>query len=163
MTEPSALMRQIKWNEQGLVPAIAQDWQTGEILMLAWMNSDALELSIREGRAIYWSRSRQALWRKGEESGHVQQLKELRIDCDADTVLMKVDQVGGIACHTGRRSCFYRVVEDGDLRVTDEILKRPDEIYGKESSTNTESSTNKESSTRKEPSTGKEPATGKQP
>ena len=100
MTEPSAVTREIRWNEQGLVPAIAQDWQTGEVLMLAWMNSDALELTIREGRAIYWSRSRQALWRKGEESGHVQQLKELRIDCDADTVLMKVDQVGGIACHT---------------------------------------------------------------
>lgn len=131
MTEPSALAQQIKWNEQGLVPAIAQDWQTGEVLMLAWMNSDALELSIREGRAIYWSRSRRALWRKGEESGHVQQLKELRIDCDADTILMKVEQVGGIACHTGRRSCFYRVLEDGDLRVTDEVLKRPDEIYGK--------------------------------
>ena len=131
MTEPSALAQQIKWNEQGLVPAIAQDWQTGEVLMLAWMNSDALELSIRERRAIYWSRSRQALWRKGEKSGHVQQLKELRIDCDADTILMKVEQVGGIACHTGRRSCFYRVLEDGDLRVTDEVLKRPDEIYGK--------------------------------
>jgi phosphoribosyl-AMP cyclohydrolase len=138
MTEPSALTQQIKWNEQGLVPAIAQDWQTGEVLMLAWMNSDALELSIREGRAIYWSR-----WRKGEESGHVQQLKELRIDCDADTILMKVDQVGGIACHTGRRSCFYRVLEGGDLRVTDEVLKRPDEIYGEESSTNKGPSTGK--------------------
>jgi phosphoribosyl-AMP cyclohydrolase len=151
MTEPSALAQQIKWNEQGLAPAIAQDWQTGEVLMLAWMNSDALELSIREGRAIYWSRSRQALWRKGEESGYVQQLKELRIDCDADTILMQVEQVGGIACHTGRRSCFYRVLEDGDLRVTDEVLKRPDEIYGKESSTGEESSTEKESSTRKKP------------
>jgi phosphoribosyl-AMP cyclohydrolase len=143
MTEPSALTRQIKWNEQGLVPAIAQDWQTGEILMLAWMNSDALELSIREGRAIYWSRSRRALWRKGEESGHVQQLKELRIDCDADTILMKVEQVGGIACHTGRRSCFYRVLEGGDLRVTDEVLKHPDEIYGEESSTGEGPSTGK--------------------
>ncbi len=135
MTEPSALTQQVKWNEQGLVPAIAQDWQTDEVLMLAWMNSDALELTIREDRAIYWSRSRQALWRKGEESGHVQHLKELRIDCDADTILMKVEQVGGIACHTGRRSCFYRVLEGGDLRVTDEILMRPDEIYGKEPST----------------------------
>ena len=135
MTEPSALTQQVKWNEQGLVPAIAQDWQTGEVLMLAWMNSDALELTIREDRAIYWSRSRQALWRKGEESGHVQHLKELRIDCDADTILMKVEQVGGIACHTGRRSCFYRVLEGSDLRVTDEILMRPDEIYGKEPST----------------------------
>ena len=132
MTEPSALTQQIKWNEQGLVPAIAQDWQTGEVLMLAWMNSDALQLTIREGRAVYWSRSRRALWRKGEESGHVQQLKELRIDCDADTVLMKVEQVGGIACHTGRRSCFYQVLQDGDWRVTDEVLRQPDEIYGKE-------------------------------
>ena len=149
MTEPSALTQQIKWNEQGLVPAIAQDWQTGEVLMLAWMNSDALKLSINEGRAIYWSRSRQALWRKGEESGHVQQLKELRIDCDADTVLMKVEQIGGIACHTGRRSCFYRAVVDGDLKVTDEVLKRPDEIYGEESSTNKGSSTGEESSTGK--------------
>ena len=101
-----AFAEQLKWNAQGLVPAIAQDWQSGEILMLAWMNRESLQLSIQEGRAVYWSRSRQALWRKGEESGHVQQLKEVRIDCDADTVLIKVEQVGGIACHTGRRSCF---------------------------------------------------------
>ena len=94
MTEPSTLAKDIKWNEQGLIPAIAQDWQTGEVLMLAWMSRDALQLTISEGRAIYWSRSRQALWRKGEESGHVQRLKELRIDCDADTVLMKVEQIG---------------------------------------------------------------------
>ena len=144
MTEPGAMAQQIKWNEQGLIPAIAQDWQTGEVLMLAWMNSDALELTIREGRAVYWSRSRRALWRKGEESGHVQQLKELRIDCDADTVLMKVEQVGGIACHTGRRSCFYQVLQDGDWRVTDEVLRQPDEIYGNESLTGKESSTRKE-------------------
>jgi phosphoribosyl-AMP cyclohydrolase len=98
MNEPRALLQVIKWNEQGLVPAIAQDWQTGEVLMLAWMNRDALELTIDEGRAVYWSRSRQALWRKGEESGNVQHLKELRIDCDADTVLLKVEQVGDIAC-----------------------------------------------------------------
>lgn len=131
MAEPSVLTKQIKWNDQGLVPAIAQDWQTGEVLMMAWMNRDALELTIQEGRAIYWSRSRNALWRKGEESGHVQQLRELRIDCDADTVLMKVEQLGGIACHTGRRSCFYRVLEDGSWRITDEVIKQPDEIYGK--------------------------------
>ena len=130
MTEASTLLQQIKWNEQDLVPAIAQDWQSGEVLMLAWMNSEALELTIREGRAIYWSRSRQALWRKGEESGHVQQLKELRIDCDADTVLMKVEQVGGIACHTGRRHCFFQKLEDGAWRVTDEVVKRPEDIYG---------------------------------
>lgn len=131
MTEPATLLQDIKWNEHGLVPAIAQDWQSGEVLMLAWMNRDALQLTIEEGRAIYWSRSRQALWRKGEESGHVQQLKELRIDCDADTVLLKVEQVGGIACHTGRRACFYRRLEDGRWRVTDDVLKEPAEMYGK--------------------------------
>ena len=130
MTATNTLADQIKWNEQGLVPAIAQDWQTGEILMLAWMNADALALSVSEGRAIYWSRSRQALWRKGEESGHVQKLKELRIDCDADTVLMKVEQVGGIACHTGRRSCFYRKLEQGALVTTEEVIKAPGDIYG---------------------------------
>jgi len=130
MTKRGALALDIKWNEQGLVPVIAQDWETGEVLMLAWMNGDALQLTISEGRAIYWSRSRQALWRKGEESGHVQRLKELRIDCDADTVLMKVEQIGGIACHTGRRSCFYQRIEDGVWRVTDEVIKKPEDIYG---------------------------------
>ena len=130
MTKRGALALDIKWNEQGLVPVIAQDWETGEVLMLAWMNGDALQLTISEGRAIYWSRSRQALWRKGEESGHVQHLKELRIDCDADTVLMKVEQIGGIACHTGRRSCFYQRIEDGVWRVTDEVIKKPEDIYG---------------------------------
>ncbi|MFT4613452.1 MAG: phosphoribosyl-AMP cyclohydrolase [Bacteroidia bacterium] len=130
MTDSSALLQDIKWNEDGLVPAIAQDWQSGEVLMLAWMNSDALTLTLNEGRAIYWSRSRQALWRKGEDSGHVQQLKELRIDCDADTVLMKVEQVGGIACHTGRRSCFFQRYEDGRWAVTDEVIKSPEDIYG---------------------------------
>ncbi len=131
MSEEDALARDIKWNDQGLVPAIAQDWQTGEVLMLAWMNRESLELTLREGRAIYWSRSRQVLWRKGEESGHVQRLKELRIDCDADTVLMKVEQLGGIACHTGRRSCFYRKREQDGWRVVEDALKSPDEIYGK--------------------------------
>jgi len=131
MTESGALVQQIKWNEQGLIPAIAQDWQTGEVLMLAWMNAEALQLTIREGRAIYWSRSRQALWRKGEESGHVQQLKELRIDCDADTVLMKVEQIGGIACHTGRRRCFYQLLDNNGWTVTDDVIKSPDQIYEK--------------------------------
>lgn len=130
MAEPTTLLRDIKWNEQGLVPAIAQDWQSGEVLMLAWMNREALQQTIEEGRAIYWSRSRQALWRKGEESGHVQQLKELRIDCDADTVLLKVEQLGGIACHTGRRACFYRRLQDGAWQVTDDVLKSPADIYG---------------------------------
>ena len=130
MSDVSTLLQDIKWNEDGLVPAIAQDWQSGEVLMLAWMNADALALTIEEGRAIYWSRSRQALWRKGEDSGHVQHLKELRIDCDADTVLMKVDQVGGIACHTGRRRCFFKRYEDGGWMVTEDVIKSPDEIYG---------------------------------
>jgi len=126
------LTQQIKWNEQGLVAAIAQDWQTGEVLMLAWMNAEALELTLREARAVYWSRSRGALWRKGEESGNVQRLKELRVDCDGDTVLMRVEQVGGIACHTGRRSCFYRVADtDGALVAVDEVLRDPQDMYGK--------------------------------
>ncbi len=120
----------IKWNEQGLVPAIAQDWQSGEVLMLAWMNRESLELTITENRAIYWSRSRQALWRKGEQSGNIQQLKELRVDCDGDTVLMKVDQVGGIACHTGRRDCFFRKLEKGDWQVTARVIRDPKDMYG---------------------------------
>ena len=130
MTEAGALLKHINWNEQGLIPAIAQDWQTGEVLMLAWMNRDALRLTIDEGRAVYWSRSRQALWRKGETSGHVQQLKELRIDCDADTVLVKVEQVGGIACHTGRRRCFFQRLDDEAWRITDDVLRDPGDIYG---------------------------------
>ena len=124
--------QEINWNDQGLVPAIAQDWQTGEVLMLAWMNREALELTVREERAVYWSRSRGALWRKGEESGHVQKLRELRVDCDADTVLMKVEQVGGIACHTGRRSCFYRKLEGHAWRITDEVIREPGDIYRKQ-------------------------------
>ena len=131
MNDQIAFSEQLKWNEQGLVPAIAQDWQTGEVLMLAWMNSEALELTASEGRAIYWSRSRNALWRKGEESGHIQHLKELRIDCDADTVLMKVEQVGGIACHTGRRNCFYRKLEGDQWQTTESVVKSPEDIYRK--------------------------------
>ncbi len=127
----TALAQDIQWNDQGLVPAIAQDWQTGEVLMLAWMNREALELTVSEGRAVYWSRSRQGLWRKGEESGHVQKLKALRIDCDADTVLLQVEQLGGIACHTGRRSCFYRKWESDGWQVTDAVVRSPGDIYGK--------------------------------
>ncbi|WP_205743243.1 phosphoribosyl-AMP cyclohydrolase [Halioglobus maricola] len=122
--------QQVKWNEDGLVPAIAQDWQTGEVLMMAWMNAEALELTAREGRGIYWSRSRGALWRKGEESGNIQHLKELRLDCDGDTVLLKVEQVGGIACHTGRRHCFYFKYDEGEWRTTEEVLRDPSELYG---------------------------------
>jgi phosphoribosyl-AMP cyclohydrolase len=124
------LAQDIKWNEQGLVPVITQDWQSGEVLMLAWMNREALLQTLAEGRVIYWSRSRGKLWRKGDESGHIQHLKELRLDCDADTVLVKVEQVGGIACHTGRRSCFFQRLENGALHVTDAVLRQPADIYG---------------------------------
>lgn len=120
----------VHWDEQGLVPAIAQDAGSGDILMVAWMNREALALTVREGRAVYWSRSRARLWRKGEESGHVQQLRELRLDCDGDVVLLKVEQLGGIACHTGRRSCFFRVLRDGAWHTVDPVLKDPDAIYG---------------------------------
>lgn len=126
-------LEQIKWDDQGLVPAIAQDSESGRILMVAWMNREALELTVREQRAIYWSRSRGKLWRKGEESGHVQRLHELRLDCDGDVILMKVEQLGEIACHTGRESCFYRKLEaDGQWHVTDPVLKDPGDIYAKQ-------------------------------
>ena len=123
---------QIKWNADGLVPAIAQDWRTGEVLMLAWMNRDALELSVAENRAVYWSRSRQALWRKGESSGHIQHLKSLHLDCDGDTVLLKVEQVGGIACHTGRRHCFFRQLQGNKWRDVETVIRDPADIYGVE-------------------------------
>ena len=120
---------EIKWTEDGLVPAIAQDATSGEILMFAWMNRESLALTIAEGRAVYWSRSRNRLWRKGEESGHVQRLLELRLDCDNDVILMKVEQIGGIACHTGRRSCFFRRLEDGRWIEVDPVVKDPAAIY----------------------------------
>ncbi len=120
---------QLKWDRDGLLPAIAQDCQTGDVLMLAWMNREALQLSSEQGRAVYWSRSRQMLWFKGEESGHVQQLREIRVDCDADVVLLQVEQIGGIACHTGRRRCFFRVLKDGEWEIDEEIIKNPGEIY----------------------------------
>jgi len=121
---------EIRWDDQGLVPAIAQDAESNEILMVAWMNREALRLTIERQRGVYYSRSRQKLWFKGEESGHVQELRELRIDCDADVVLLKVEQKGGIACHTGRRRCFFRVWRDGQWVVDEPVLKNPDEIYG---------------------------------
>lgn len=119
----------VKWDCDGLVPAIAQDHKTGRLLMMAWMNREALALTVQENRAIYYSRSRQKLWRKGEESGHVQHLHEVRLDCDADVIVMQVEQVGGIACHTGRESCFYRVYEDGEWRTVDAVIKDPKDIY----------------------------------
>jgi phosphoribosyl-AMP cyclohydrolase len=119
----------VKWDAQGLVPAIAQDAASGEILMVAWMNREALEETVRTQRGVYWSRSRNKLWRKGEESGHVQTVSEIRLDCDNDVVLLKIEQLGGIACHTGRRSCFFRKLENGDWVTTAPVLKSPDEIY----------------------------------
>ena len=122
-------LNNIKWTSDGLIPAIAQDHKTGRILMMAWMNEEALSLSLKEQRAIYYSRSRKKLWRKGEESGHIQKLHEVRVDCDADAILMQVEQVGQIACHTGRESCFYRVWQNGEWVSTDPVLKDPKEIY----------------------------------
>jgi phosphoribosyl-AMP cyclohydrolase len=124
------LMSAISWNEDGLIPAIAQDAASGQVLMLAWMNREALAATVAEGRAVYWSRSRQRLWRKGEESGNVQKLKGLRLDCDGDTLLLAVEQVGGIACHTGRAHCFYRLLEDGDWTVTEAVRRDPVSLYG---------------------------------
>jgi phosphoribosyl-AMP cyclohydrolase len=126
---PQAWVDEITWTSDGLVPAIVQDAATGRVLMFAWMNRESLELTAQTGEAHFWSRSRGRLWRKGEESGHVQKVRELRIDCDADVLLLQVDQVGGIACHTGRERCFFRRLEDGQWVSTDPVLKEPDEIY----------------------------------
>jgi len=119
----------VNWNNDGLVPAIAQDAKTGRILMMAWMNREALKLSAELGHAVYWSRSRNKLWHKGETSGHVQTLHEIRLDCDEDVIVLQVEQIGGIACHTGRESCFYRVLKDGQWHVVEPVLKDPSEIY----------------------------------
>ncbi len=125
----NAWLDDIKWDEDGLVPAIAQETGTGKILMMAWMNRESLELSVKEGRAIYWSRSRNKLWRKGEESGHVQTLKDIRLDCDNDVLLLEVEQIGGIACHTGRHNCFYKQLQDEKWVEVESVIKDPNEIY----------------------------------
>ncbi len=127
--EDGSWLDAVKWDANGLIPAIAQDVHTQRVLMVAWMNREALALTAQEKRGIYWSRSRRKLWRKGEESGHVQVLHELRLDCDADVVVLMVEQLGGIACHTGRQSCFYRVFTDGQWQVVDPVLKDPNHIY----------------------------------
>lgn len=127
-------MANLRWNEDGLIPAIAQDETSGDILMMAWMNAESLRLTAEEGQAIYWSRSRGKLWRKGETSGHQQLVSEIRLDCDDDVILLKVNQKGGMACHTGRRSCFYRKLENGQWQSIDPVLKDPAEIYGQKQS-----------------------------
>jgi phosphoribosyl-AMP cyclohydrolase len=120
---------EVKWDENGLVPAIAQEAGSGRVLTLAWMNREALAKTAETGEAHYWSRSRRQLWHKGEQSQHVQKVKSLRLDCDADVVLLEVEQCGGIACHTGRHSCFFRRLEGGRWVEADPVLKDPQEIY----------------------------------
>lgn len=126
----NAWLDELTWDKDGLIPAIAQDAETGDVLMFAWMNRDALARTVETGEAVYFSRSRGKLWHKGEESGHTQKIREIRIDCDNDVVLLKIEQVGGIACHTGRRSCFFqRYLADGRWEAVDPVLKDPKEIY----------------------------------
>ena len=120
----------VKFDQDGLIPAIAQDAQTGRILMVAWMNREALQLTADNKRGVYWSRSRQKLWHKGEESGHIQVVKEIRLDCDADVITLQIEQLGGISCHTGRESCFYRKLDDNrQWQIVDPVLKDPHSIY----------------------------------
>ncbi len=121
----------VRWDDNGLIPAIAQDAANGQVLMVAWMDRDALKETVKTERAVYWSRSRSRIWRKGEESGHVQNVKEVFLDCDGDVVLLKVEQVGGIACHTGRANCFFRKLDNGEWADTQPVLRDPEEIYGK--------------------------------
>jgi phosphoribosyl-AMP cyclohydrolase len=125
----NAWLDELVFDAEGLMPAVAQEAGTGKILMLAWMNRDALAETVRSGRAVYWSRSRKRLWRKGEESGHIQLIKQIRLDCDADVVVLEVEQVGGIACHTGHSRCFFRKLENGMWVETDPVIKEPGQIY----------------------------------
>lgn len=124
-------LNKVNWSEDGLVPAIAQDAASGRVLMVAWMNSEALQRTAEMGEAVYWSRSRKKLWHKGEESGHIQKVREIRLDCDSDVILLQVEQQGGIACHTGRESCFFSKLENGKWQEIEAVLKNPDEIYKK--------------------------------
>ncbi len=126
-----AWLDEIRWTKDGLVPAIAQQQSDGKILMFAWMNRESLALTVKEGYAVYWSRSRQKIWRKGEESGNRQKVLGVFIDCDEDVILLNIEQQGGIACHTGRESCFYRQLIDGQWQITEPVLKDPDTIYTK--------------------------------
>ncbi|MEJ6592929.1 MAG: phosphoribosyl-AMP cyclohydrolase [SAR86 cluster bacterium] len=125
----TAWLEEIQFDSQGLIPAIAQDASSERILMVAWMNKDALQATLTSGHAVYWSRSRQKLWHKGEESGHQQIITEVRLDCDSDVIILRVQQTGGIACHTGRQSCFYRILKNGEWQTVDPVIKPPAEIY----------------------------------
>ncbi|MCW8853925.1 MAG: phosphoribosyl-AMP cyclohydrolase [Gammaproteobacteria bacterium] len=120
---------EIKWTDDGLLPVIAQDDETGRVLMFAWMNRESLAMSVEKGEAVYYSRSRQKLWHKGEESGHTQKIKSMRLDCDADVMLISIEQTGGIACHTGRESCFYKEFANGQWHDVDAVIKDPKDIY----------------------------------
>lgn len=128
-TNENSFLDKVKWDKDGLIPAIAQDQKTGRILMMAWMNRESLQLTAEKRQAVYWSRSRSKLWHKGESSGHVQQVSEIRLDCDADVIVLQIEQCGGIACHTGRESCFYRVLNDSKWQTVDPVLKDPSTIY----------------------------------
>ena len=122
-------LTEVKWDKDGLVPAVAQDCTSGKVLTLAWMNEDALNATIDEGRVVYWSRSRKSLWRKGEQSGFIQKVRELRLDCDGDSILLIVEQIESIACHTGRATCFYKLYQDGSWLVTEPVIKDSTDIY----------------------------------
>ncbi len=124
-----AWLSKVNWTHDGLVPVIAQDKDSGAVLMVAWMNRDALKRTVESGEAVYWSRSRKKLWHKGEESGHVQKVHEIRLDCDEDVILLKIEQVGGIACHTGRHNCFFKKLEGQEWVSVEPVLKDPAEIY----------------------------------
>lgn len=126
---PDTWLSKINWSEDGLIPVIAQEAGSGKILMVAWMNRDALKLTVEKGEAVYWSRSRKKLWHKGEESGHTQKVQEIYLDCDEDVLLLMVEQTGGIACHTGRRSCFFQKLEGNEWIVATPVIKNPEEIY----------------------------------
>lgn len=128
-TDVNDWLDQVRWNDDGLVPVIAQEQGSGKVLMMAWMNREALQRTVKEGRAIYWSRSRGKLWRKGEDSGHVQLIKDIRLDCDDDVILLSVEQLGGIACHTGRHACFFQQLRDDRWVAVEPILKDPAQIY----------------------------------
>ena len=127
-----AWLDMVNWNSEGLVPAVAQDRNSGKVLTLAWMNRESLVLTAREGRAVYWSRSRQKLWRKGEESGHIQEIEEIRLDCDQDTILLVVNQQQGVACHTGRESCFFYLLENQGWKIVEPVIKDPGQMYKRE-------------------------------